>query len=118
MVRPVNANPDETRRRLVSGAITLFARDGFAGASSRDLAKEAGVNVATLHYYFGSKQGLYDAAVDEIYRRLRTRTLEALENLKSLESLLERLYQAARAERDGVRVLLRQVMDGGRLSEH
>jgi AcrR family transcriptional regulator len=118
MARPVNANAEETRRRLVDLAIGQFARNGFQGATSRQLARMAGLNVAIVNYHFRSKQGLYDAAVDEVYRRLRLRAGRVLETTSphDLETLLARLYEVARKERDGVRLLLRQVIDRGRLT--
>jgi AcrR family transcriptional regulator len=120
MARPANANADETRRRLVEVALGQFAEHGFAGASTRELAAAARVNVATVNYYFGSKQGLYEATVDEVYRRLQDRTARAVGDtpLTDLDALLERLYAAGRAERDGVRLLVRQVLDHGRLTAH
>lgn len=118
MARPAHANADETRRRLVAAAIPLFAAHGFHGASTRELAAAARVNVATLNHYYESKQGLFDAAVDEVYRRLRARaaTVLAAAPPGDLDALLARLYHAARAERDGVRLLVRQVLDHGRLT--
>jgi AcrR family transcriptional regulator len=118
MARPANANPEETRRRLVDAAIPQFAAHGFHGASTRELCTAAGVNVATLNHYFESKQGLFDAAVDEVYRRLGARGTQLLLGTSplDLDTLLARLYAAARAERDGVRLLVRQVLDGGRLT--
>ena len=64
MARPINANADATRRRLVDVAMAQFAQHGFHGASTRDLAAAAGVNVATVHYYFqascaGELSGLF-----------------------------------------------------------
>src|SRR6185369_1182469 len=47
------------RARLVGAATELFAARGFPGTSIRDIAQQAGVNVAAGHYHFGSKEGLY-----------------------------------------------------------
>ncbi|MDB4969460.1 MAG: transcriptional regulator, TetR family [Myxococcales bacterium] len=118
MARPANANADDTRRRVVDAAIPLFAAHGFHGASTRELAAAARVNVATLSHYYESKQGLFDAAVDEVYRRLGARGAEVLvgSSPADLDTLLARLYVVARAERDGVRLLVRQVLDHGRLT--
>jgi AcrR family transcriptional regulator len=120
MARPAHANAADTRRRLVDAAVTLFAHYGFAAASTRKLAALARVNIATLNHYFRSKRGLYDAAVDEVYRRLRRRAVEVMGGmtLANVELLFEKLYAIARAERDGVRLLVRQVLDHGRLTEH
>jgi AcrR family transcriptional regulator len=122
MGRPANVVADDTRRRLVEVAIGQFAQHGFAGASTRELAAEAGVNIGTLNYHFASKQGLYDATVDEVYRRLRERagvTLASVSfSIGSLDLLIERIYVAARLERDGIRLLVREVLDHGRLTAH
>jgi len=120
MARPINADADATRRRLVEVARGQFAQHGFHGASTRELAAAAGVNVATVNYHFQSKQGLYDATIDDIYRRLGERAMAIMAEVSptDLEALLGRLYLAGRAERDGVRLLVRQVLDHGRLTPH
>jgi AcrR family transcriptional regulator len=120
MARPVDANAEETRRRILDAAIGLFAARGFDGVSTRELAARADVNAAMLSHYFGGKQGVYDATVDEVYRRLAARTQEAVAGatLGDLPGFLARVYDSARQERDGIRLLVRQVLDGGRLTPH
>jgi len=46
-------------------ALELFAEKGFEGTSIRDLAARAGVNVAMVNYYFGSKEKLFESLVEE-----------------------------------------------------
>lgn len=62
--RPRDGNPEETRREILRAAEAGFATSGYAGATTRQVAGRAGVNVATLHYHFGSKEGLYRAVLD------------------------------------------------------
>jgi TetR/AcrR family transcriptional regulator len=45
--------------RIIHSAVRLFAMKGYAGVSVRELAKEAGVNIALISYYFGGKEKLY-----------------------------------------------------------
>jgi AcrR family transcriptional regulator len=52
---------DETRERLLQAAHRVFLRSGTAKARTQEIADEAGVNKALLHYYFGSKAALADA---------------------------------------------------------
>jgi AcrR family transcriptional regulator len=50
------------RDRILDMAQGLFGERGYASASTRAIALAAGVNLAQLHYYFGSKRDLYKAA--------------------------------------------------------
>lgn len=54
-----------SRENILKAAKTLFEEKGFRGTSVRQLAKEAGVNVAMINYYFGSKDKLLEALVAE-----------------------------------------------------
>jgi len=109
---------EATKRRLVEVSLPMFAESGFRGASVRDIAMVAKVNHAMISHHFGDKLGLYNAVVDEVYRRLAARTGEAFAGaaLADVDALIEKLYAVARAERDGVRVLVRQVLDHGHLT--
>ncbi len=53
-------------RRILDAAIEVFAAEGYDGASTRTLAERAKVNLPAIQYYFGSKEGLYRAAIEEI----------------------------------------------------
>ncbi|MFW1406241.1 TetR/AcrR family transcriptional regulator, partial [Vibrio parahaemolyticus] len=53
----------DKRDHLINEAIELFAEKGFEGTSIRDLATRAGVNIAMVNYYFGSKEKLFEAIV-------------------------------------------------------
>jgi AcrR family transcriptional regulator len=55
----------QTRERLVDAAEMLFARQGFAATSVREITTAAGCNVAAVNYHFGGKHNLYS----EVFRR-------------------------------------------------
>jgi TetR/AcrR family transcriptional regulator, regulator of cefoperazone and chloramphenicol sensitivity len=61
---------DDTRARVIASALKLFGLHGFDGASTRDIAIDAGVNAPSLQYYFTSKEGLYLACVEHMVARL------------------------------------------------
>src|SRR5688500_5974959 len=60
----------ETEGRILQAARRVFVRRGTAGARMQDIAEEAGVNQALLHYYFRSKDGLAVAVFREAAGRL------------------------------------------------
>jgi AcrR family transcriptional regulator len=55
---------EETRARIIEAAVELFGRHGFEGASTRDIARLAGVNAPALQYYFDNKEGVYLACAE------------------------------------------------------
>jgi AcrR family transcriptional regulator len=59
------------RGRILVAAIQAFARSGFDGASTREIAEAAGVTDPLVFYHFGSKAGLYLAAVQDQLEKLR-----------------------------------------------
>ncbi len=60
------ARGEETRARIVQAALEVFAADGFAAASTRRIAAQAGVTPPALQYHFDSKEGLHRACADVI----------------------------------------------------
>src|SRR5687768_8926663 len=51
----------DTRDLILDAAEDLFSKHGFYGVTIREVAREAGVDTALVHYYFGAKRGLFDA---------------------------------------------------------
>src|SRR5256886_6429950 len=64
LARARTTHGDERRRSLVLAAYDLIAEKGFEELRTRDVAMRAGVNIATLHYYFASKEDLIEGVVD------------------------------------------------------
>jgi TetR/AcrR family transcriptional regulator len=62
-------DPEATRRRILDAALHEFAARGFAGARVADIARGAGVNQQLIAYYFGGKEGLYDALLEQWHTR-------------------------------------------------
>src|SRR5205085_2687832 len=54
----IDGRQQERRRALVAAAFRRLAAHGFEGLRTRDVAADAGVNIATLHYYFPTKEAL------------------------------------------------------------
>ncbi|MEW7847943.1 TetR family transcriptional regulator [Massilia aurea] len=68
---PGKAEQDNTRTRILDVALHEFSRLGLSGARIDAIAAESGLNKAMIYYHFGSKDGLYVAALEESYRRFR-----------------------------------------------
>ena len=64
--------PDERRRLIVEAAFKAVAQEGFEGLRTRDIAASVGINSATLHHYFQTKQDLINGIAEHLERRLRT----------------------------------------------
>lgn len=61
-----NQRGEDSRQRIIETALAVFGRHGYEGASTRQLALTAGVNLAALRYYFGGKEGLYLAVAEHV----------------------------------------------------
>ncbi|HEV7912787.1 MAG TPA: CerR family C-terminal domain-containing protein [Albitalea sp.] len=59
--RTPRSDGEQSRERLLHAGLRLFAQQGFAKTSTREIAEAANVNVAAISYYFGDKAGLYRA---------------------------------------------------------
>lgn len=81
-------NPEETRKRILEAAEEEFARKGFDGARMRDVAQVAGVNHALLHHYFGDKESLFRAVVENAFSEVPTQALEEMRKHGDLEALI------------------------------
>jgi AcrR family transcriptional regulator len=57
---------EDTRERILDAAERLFSERGFDGTSIRDVTAEAGVNLAAVHYHFGSKEDLLRAVLERV----------------------------------------------------
>jgi len=68
---PVSArahrNAEHSRRSILEAAKLQFAELGVDGARTDSIARAAGVNKALLYYYFGSKEALYGAVLDDVF---------------------------------------------------
>jgi AcrR family transcriptional regulator len=67
--RSVTEVQADRRRALVDAAFRRIASEGFEGLRTRDVAADAGVNIATLHYYFPTKEALIRGVIGYAIRR-------------------------------------------------
>jgi len=124
---PMPKNPT-TKERMFFAAIKCFARDGFQGATVRDICKEAGTaNATAVNYYFGSKKKLYKSVLDLIFaenlRRRKAREASEPDGDQSpeerlrkfLATMLEVGFSENELAKDVTAIVLREMMSP---SEH
>lgn len=83
----------EKQLQIIHSAEKLFANGGFDGTSVRDIAEEAGVNIAMISYYFGSKEKLMQAVFKERTAYIQQRVESLLQDDRL--SPLEKFYSLA-----------------------
>ncbi len=77
-----------TRDSILKAAIKVFSKNGFDGGRVEQISKAAKSYDRMIYYYFGSKEGLYIAALEEIYRRFNEAESELqLDESKPREAL-------------------------------
>ena len=81
---------NEKQQAIITIAEKLFSVNGFDGTSVRDIAQEAGVNVAMISYYFGSKEKLMEAVFEQKTNVMRLKVENLLLNTEL--SSLDKLY--------------------------
>jgi AcrR family transcriptional regulator len=69
----------ERRAALVEAALRVFSEGSYAGATTAQIAREAGVSEPILYRHFGSKRELYFACLDDAWTRIRTRIEDEIE---------------------------------------
>jgi AcrR family transcriptional regulator len=71
-----------TRQRLIAAAIEAFGMEGFERTSTRALVDRAGANLVSIHYHFGSKEAVYEAAAQHIADSIRERNRTPLDRAR------------------------------------
>src|SRR6266508_6985190 len=78
----------ETRRRIIEAALETLKQEGFAGATSRAIARAGGFNQALLFYHFGTLDALLLAALDHTSAQRLERYRKAVDEAETVEELL------------------------------
>jgi len=106
MVRTTTTKGERTRQRIVELAAPVFNRQGFAGASLRDLIGATGLEKGGIYNHFGSKEQLalesYDYAISRVSERLAHSQDDATDAVDGLTRMIRAFAQnARRPEIDG-----------------
>ena len=71
---------DSTKERILSAAKGIFLEQGMAGARMQDIADQAGINKALLHYYFSSKDQLFETIFKEVAGQFFPKIADVIES--------------------------------------
>lgn len=84
---PAGTRGKQRRQELVEAAYLVLAEKGFEGLRTREVAKRVGINIATLHYYFPSKETLISGVVEHLLQILRQPEVSIPASATALERL-------------------------------
>jgi len=79
---------DNTEEKILNAAQTVFIRKGMDGARMQEIANEAGINKALLHYYFRTKEKLFNAIFETVFSRIFPNLLAMVHSDLPLEEKL------------------------------
>jgi TetR/AcrR family transcriptional regulator len=103
-----NQGAPDPKQEILAAAIGLFARKGFSATGVREIAQQAKVNIAMISYYFGSKRGILEAALDIFFQRYLEVAEQALAGDAPPEQKMRRFIRSivifARNNNDLVRI--------------
>ena len=102
--RPQGSDTD-ARDRLLEAAGKLFAERGYAGVSTREVARSARVNLSAINYHFGSKRELYRSVIETLVTDLEPRR-------SALIDLLSHAVEAADGDRSKLVDVTRRFIQG------
>ena len=107
---------EETRATLVRSGKRLFATRGFDGTSVRDITRDAGTNLGSITYHFGTKRALYEAVLKSgltpLVERVGIAASKEGPALDRLEAVLDVFFDHLAANPEIPRLLFQEVAAG------
>ncbi|HTI07573.1 MAG TPA: TetR family transcriptional regulator [Puia sp.] len=93
--KKIEEKEESTEEKIKAAAKKLFTQKGFAATRTRDIAEEAGINLALLNYYFRSKQKLYDIIMMENFRQfIQGISVNVYDEKTSIQEKIEKIVIA------------------------
>ena len=109
---------ETTRENILHAAIKIFAKHGLDGGSIDQISKAANSHDRMIYYYFGNKEGLFVAALEEIYRRFNDAEaalkLDTAQPLVALKQVVQFILQYYKKNPEFVTLLNSENLHGGK----
>ncbi len=103
----------DKKEHILRSAELLFSEFGFEGVSTRALAKQAGVNIAMLSYYFGSKEKLYEATIHHLLEKRRDNLNKLLQKksspIEKIEAIVDYYVDKVFGQGESYKIFMREV---------
>lgn len=103
-------DPDAVRANILQVAREVFAQSGFSGSRIEEIAARTATSKRMIYYYFGGKEGLYCAVLEDAYQRMRRAEdaldLEGLPPAEALRRLAEFTFDHHRRNTDFIRLVM------------
>ncbi len=111
------ARPRSSRSALLAAAERIFAERGLAGARTEEIASAARINKAMLHYYFETKEKLYQAVLENLFQQLHLSLRDPLSRTPASRAALlgfvDRYINFLQEHPNYPRLLQREIMERG-----
>ncbi len=117
-----------TKERFLAAAEEIFAKKGFKGTTTREIADEVGVNISSLHFHWQSKENLYLEVLRRNYGELKetisskwdidsgpTRLRSKRAQVEMISSFVGDLVDFAIRKKDFVRIMVRRWLEEDRV---
>jgi AcrR family transcriptional regulator len=112
------SDASETREAILDAAMRVFSRDGYDGGSVGKISKAANSVDRMIYYYFGSKEGLYDAVLQVMYGRMSAAEealdIDLSDPVAAMRSIIAFVYSYYRENPDFIVLLNTENMHQGR----
>ena len=109
---------EDSTQRILDAAVTVFAADGPKAATIDAICEIAGLNKRMVYHYFGSKQGLYEAVLAQVYQEFLSLEVSLgamlLPTEELLAELVRRYYRFLNDHPQFVRLISHENLNDGR----
>ncbi|MEO2167127.1 MAG: TetR/AcrR family transcriptional regulator [bacterium] len=111
-----------TKARILAAAQAVFAEKGFEGASTREIAARAEVNISSLHYHWDSKETLFATILQNVQTQLISKLSDIVgaeppatpeEARRTIETAMGATFDYFADDLTVPRLLMRRILDGG-----
>ncbi|AGK96516.1 TetR family transcriptional regulator [Clostridium pasteurianum] len=115
----MNKDSIDSKSKILKAAKKLFSQNGFDGTSTREIVKEAGVNISLISYYFGSKENVFFSLFDNF--NVETNTIDDKGNnintISKFSSIITQIIKLRFEDPELVTILQQEIIMNSKRTE-